>query len=159
MSNIAGGSRNEIVDADNLPAIGQQAFTQVRSEKAPPTRDNPPACHWRPIPESRPADPAVDEAVLAHDGGVENIAAIHYHRPSHHALQMVHVEPAEFVPLRDDKQRVRTIGNGVGIVAVTDAVHGSLENWHRLRIVGANPCAALLKELAHVHGWSHANVT
>ena len=47
MSNIAGGSRNEIVDADNLPAIGQQAFTQVRSEKARPTGDNRPACHWR----------------------------------------------------------------------------------------------------------------
>src|SRR4029077_12998817 len=74
---VAGDAGNQVVDADDVVAIGQQTLAEVRSEESRPARDDRPPCHpARDYKERlRAANTAVDETAIAHGLRVEDVAA------------------------------------------------------------------------------------
>src|SRR5712692_5955637 len=66
------------------------------------------------------ADASIREAKAAHGRGVVDVAAVDDHRLPHRLLDTTEVEVAEFVPLRDQDQRVGAGGERVRVLDVFD---------------------------------------
>src|SRR5437867_10974868 len=96
-----------------------------RSQRCEPMKPAPPVTRMRAIADwlggayDRAPDGEVGEAVLAHDLGLVEVAAVEDDRAAEEPLHAREVRPAELVPLGHDEERV---GAGEGLVV--DAMVG-----------------------------------
>src|SRR5215471_8552650 len=76
--------------------LGNRTLVRMSASRSPGT------AHWSAcaVPASVAADAAVHEAQTAHLRRVVQVAAVHDDRPPHQALQLLHVQLLELVPLR-----------------------------------------------------------
>src|SRR5207302_2352334 len=81
-----------------------QPSASSRSQRWEPRKPAPPVTTARRVTwPLAAADPAIDEAVLAHHDRIVDVPPVHDHRAPHHALEAVQAKPAEFVPFGDEQ--------------------------------------------------------
>jgi len=87
------------------------------------------------------ADTFVVEALLKHLFGLEQVAAVNYHRGLKKGFNAFKIRVAEFVPLGYDHQGIGTPENIVGLFPIGDSVAKRLVRlFHRLRVVSPDGC-------------------
>src|SRR5215471_1862879 len=116
--------------------------------------------HWPACaaPASVAADAAVDEAQAAHLRRVVQVPAVHDDRPAHQALELLHVQLLELIPLRHDHDRVRAPGHALGVAAVLDVRHDRPRALDRRRVVRPDYRALLEQRLRDLHARRLAHV-
>src|SRR5437764_6198221 len=110
-----------------------------RSQRCEPMKPAPPVMRMRAISGGRPdslggahrraPDREVGEAVLAHDLGLVEVAAVEDDRAAEEPLHAREVRPAELVPLGHDEERV---GADEGLVVDAMAGDARAEDLARL---------------------------